>query len=60
MITTLTKQHWNHITHSLEFYIDAEEARLSTMNASATEWQRLEDVKGTLNDILLYVMPDYK
>ena len=45
---------------SIGRYIDAEEARLSTLNASSAEWQRLEDVKGTLNDIIYYVMPDYK
>ena len=53
---TITFEQWNQVTHALRFFIDAESARLSTMNASDTDWQRLEEFKGTLIDIEFYVL----
>ena len=55
-MSTITREQWEQVTHALRFYIDAESARLSTMNASDTDWQRLEEFKGTLIDIEFYVL----
>ena len=57
MNTNLSRDQWEQIVKSMEFYIDAEDAMLSVNNASEREWQDLTDVKSTLNDILLYVIP---
>ena len=53
---TITDEQWLQVTDALRFYIDAESARLSTMNASDNDWQRLEDYKNTLIDIEFYVL----